>query len=118
GQERARSNRHNFWMARLGTPEKGQQNALRVVHRPGSLRYGRVRVGDALPGARRPDSLSDALLGVGFVRLRGASGVGRVQDEPAAQGEGAGAPLYPALHRLSANRDARPEHVSLLRSLL
>jgi len=37
-------------MARLGSPEKGQQSALRVVYRSGFLRYAGVRVGDTLPG--------------------------------------------------------------------
>lgn len=105
-------------MARLETPEEGEQGALRIDHRSGSLRYACVRVGDALPGSRGPDTLPRALLGVGFVRRRSTSGDGRVQDEPVAQGEGKGAPLHPALHRLSAHRNPRFEHVSLLPSFL
>src|SRR5919112_5816035 len=105
-------------MACLETPEPAEQGALPGVYFPGTLCDGGLRLGVAIPGARRCGAVPRPILGVGLVRYWGNLRDGRVQDEPPAQREGTWTPLHTPLHRRASHRDPRPEHVLVLRALL
>jgi len=118
GSENEQLGGHLHRLACLEAQEPGQQSAIRGFHFPGPLRYGGIRMGHVPPGTRERGAVSGPVLGVGAVRHRAHLRDGRVQDEPPAETEGAGAPLHPPLPRLAPHRNPSSEHVPVLRFVM
>ncbi|CAA9458285.1 MAG: hypothetical protein AVDCRST_MAG25-456, partial [uncultured Rubrobacteraceae bacterium] len=104
-------------LARLGAEEQAEQGAVSRLGPPRALHHGGLCVGDGRPGPGRRVPVPAPVLGLGAVRHRDPARHGRVQDEPSAQGTGAGPVLYPALYRFAPHHHPRAQPVPVPRRL-